>query len=71
MTASTLGGPLGIGYVLRGGESPNWPPDRPVEWLTFVAICVTVVALMLACLSLALINQQAIATRPPKSEGGP
>ncbi len=28
MTAFSFGGPLAIGYVLRGGASPNWPPDR-------------------------------------------
>lgn len=71
MTAATLVGPLVIGYVLRGGDSPDWPPDRPMEWLILVAVCVTVVTLMLACLSLALINRNPPATRPPDAKGGP
>ena len=71
MTAFTFGGPLAIGYVLRGGLSPNWPPDRPVEWITFVGISGMVVILMIACLSIGAINRRAMArgTASPKSEG--
>ena len=71
MTTATLIGPLVIGFVLRGGDSPDWPPDQPVEWLIFVAVCVTVASLMFACLSLALINRDTKATRPPRAEEGP
>ena len=61
MTAFSFGGPLGIGYVLRGGTSPNWPPDRPVEWATFIGVSSMVVVLMMACLSLGLANRRAMA----------
>ena len=61
MTIFTFGGPLAIGFVLRGGASPNWPPDRPVEWATLIGISGMVAALMIACLSLARVN------RVPKS----
>ena len=58
MTILTFGGPLAIGYVLRGGASPAWPPDRPVEWATLLGISGMVAALMIACLSLALVNRR-------------
>jgi hypothetical protein len=38
MTAVSFGGPLVIMIVLAGGESPKWPPDRPIEWTVFVGI---------------------------------
>jgi len=63
MTLFSFGGPLGIGYALRGGASPDWPPDRPVEWFVFAGISGMVVVLMLACLALALKN------RPTASKG--
>jgi hypothetical protein len=58
MTVFTFGGPLAIGYVLRGGASPVWPPDRPIEWATFLGVSGMVAALMLACFSLLLVNRQ-------------
>lgn len=58
MTAFSFGGPLAIGYVLRGGARPNWPPDRGVEWITFGVVAGMVFVLMMACLSLALVNRQ-------------
>jgi hypothetical protein len=60
MTAFSFGGPLAIGYVLRGGASPNWPPDRPVEWVMLIGVSGMVILLMMACLSLALVNRQAM-----------
>lgn len=50
MTLFTFGGPVLIGLVLLGGPRPGWPPDRTVEWVTFVGTCSAVVALMVACL---------------------
>jgi hypothetical protein len=38
MTAVSFGGPLVIMIVLAGGESPKWPPDRPIEWAVFMGI---------------------------------
>jgi hypothetical protein len=60
MTVFSFGGPLAIGYVLQGGASPRWPPDRPIEWITFVGISGMVVVLMLACFGLLLINLKSL-----------
>jgi membrane associated rhomboid family serine protease len=60
MTVFTFGGPVAFGYVLRGGASPNWPPDRPVEWATLLGISGVVVGLMTACLALGVINHKAL-----------
>ncbi len=64
MTLATFGGPLLIGASLRGGQRPEWPPDRPVEWATLLGVSGTVAGLMLACLSLSLRVRRAI-PRPP------
>jgi drug/metabolite transporter (DMT)-like permease len=61
MTLLTFGGPIVIGYFLRGGASPRWPPDRPVEWAVLLGISGMVIALMMACLALALVNHKAMA----------
>lgn len=68
MTACTLSGPLVIGYVLRGGDDPNWPPDRPVEWLILVASSVLIFLVMLVCVTFALLNQKAIAEAKAKTK---
>jgi hypothetical protein len=60
MTIASFGGPVGIGVVLRGGASPNWPPDRTVEWVAFAGVTGLVVALMIACLSIGWWNQREI-----------
>jgi hypothetical protein len=74
MTVFTFGGPVLIGYVLGGGASPRWPPDRPIEWATFLGISAMVVILMMACLSLIWINRKAMArksaTSEPEKSGG-
>lgn len=49
MTVFSLVGPFAIFLVIRGGRNPDWPPDRPVEWLTFGVVTGAVVVLMLAC----------------------
>lgn len=59
MTAFTFGGPVGFGLVLRGGRSPDWPPDRAVEWWTLAGISGMVVALMAACIVVGLGNARA------------
>lgn len=46
MTLVTLGGPVGIWAVLRGGPSADWPPDRAVEWVTLIGLSGLVIALM-------------------------
>jgi hypothetical protein len=60
MTIATFGGPVGIAVVLRGGASPEWPPDRPVEWFAFGGVTGVVVILLVACLSIGLANWQAL-----------
>jgi len=67
MTVASFGGPLAIGSVLRGGASPAWPPDRAIEWVTLFGVSGTVLAIMLACLSLAFFNRKAVAGRAPNS----
>ena len=56
LTVATLGGPLAIFLTLRGGDSPHWPPDRSVEWWTFVVSTGAVVVLLSACLMLGLVR---------------
>jgi hypothetical protein len=47
LTLATFGGYFLIGYVLRGGANPAWPPDRPIEWATFAGVTGSVVGLIL------------------------
>jgi hypothetical protein len=54
LTIATMGGPIAIFLTLRGGANPEWPPDRPVEWRTFVFCTGAVVALLSACLLVGL-----------------
>ncbi len=70
MTLWSFGGPIAIGFFLRGGARPDWPPDRPVEWAVLIGVSGTVVALMGACLSLSLLNRRAIG-RPGGPPDGP
>jgi hypothetical protein len=58
MTLAAFGGPVAIGLVLRGGPSPNWPPDRPVEWITFAGICSLVLGIMAVSVMILLKNQR-------------
>ena len=50
----TFAGPFVIIVAVRGGESPHWPPDRAVEWWTFILICLSVVILMGFCVTVGL-----------------
>jgi hypothetical protein len=61
MTIMSFGGPVGIAVVLRGGRSPNWPPDRLVEWVAFGGTCGLVLGLMALAVALAVANQKAVA----------
>jgi hypothetical protein len=63
MTIAAFGGPVGIGVVLRGGNSPKWPPDRPVEWAALFGVSGLVLALMLAAIAVSVANQRALARR--------
>jgi hypothetical protein len=61
MTVATFGGPVAFGWVLRGGPSPVWPPDRLIEWLTLAGISTLVVGLMVVAIALSVANQRAVA----------
>jgi hypothetical protein len=52
MTGVSFGGPLVILLVVRGGKSANWPPDRPVEWITIGLVVWMAIALFAACVSI-------------------
>jgi hypothetical protein len=54
LTVATVGGPIAIAWTIRGGASPRWPPDRPVEWWTFALTTGLVVSLVVACLAIGL-----------------
>ena len=49
--------------VLRGGPSPKWPPDRPVEWATLFGVSGLVLALMILSIALSVANQRVMARR--------
>jgi hypothetical protein len=52
MSLVTFGGPFLILVVVRGGESPNWPPDRALEWITIAVVLGLFTALFVACTTL-------------------
>lgn len=56
LTLLTLAGPIAIAKTIWGGKSPNWPPDRPVEWWVLGLVTGAVVVLMSACLAIGLSN---------------
>jgi hypothetical protein len=70
MTLFSFGGPLAFGYVLGGGSSNRWPPDRTVEWATLIGISAVVLILMAVCLSLAFVNHKELseAEKPSKPD---
>jgi hypothetical protein len=51
MSVVTFGGPLAILFVVRGGERPDWPPDRAIEWWTFWLTIVLAIGFMAACVT--------------------
>lgn len=75
MTFASFGGPFLIWAVLRGGEAPDWPPDRLVEWVVFAAFVALVLTLMAACLLLGVVNRRELAARraaaPTRESTGP
>ena len=52
MTLIAFGGPFAILLIVRGGASANWPPDRPVEWITIALVVGLAIALFLACVTI-------------------
>lgn len=51
MSAITFGGPLGLAWLLSGGERRGWPPDRAVEWAGAIGLFVAFAAALVACLT--------------------
>ncbi|WP_165230893.1 hypothetical protein [Aquisphaera insulae] len=52
MTVVSFAGPFAILLAVRGGESANWPPDRPVEWVVIGAVLALFLAFFTACVSI-------------------
>ncbi|HKI20957.1 MAG TPA: hypothetical protein VKA15_23900 [Isosphaeraceae bacterium] len=52
MTLVSFGGPFLIYVVVRGGSSAQWPPDRPLEWITIALVFSLVIALFFACVTI-------------------
>jgi hypothetical protein len=71
LTIATLGGPLAIHLTLRGGSSPRWPPDRPVEWWTFGLCTGAVLVLLSSCLLVGLVRWCRTAAAPSQKIGPP
>jgi hypothetical protein len=49
MTLVSFGGPFLVLVVVWGGKSPNWPPDRLLEWITIAVVLGLFVVLFFAC----------------------
>jgi hypothetical protein len=45
-------GPLVIFFVVRGGPSPVWPPDRAIEWITIITVIGLFIVLFFACITI-------------------
>lgn len=60
MTLATFGGPVVIGLVLLGGSQRRWPPDRPIEWITFFGICGLVLGIMTVSVVVLVKNQREV-----------
>src|SRR4051812_38241588 len=52
MSLVSFGGPFLMFAVLRGGESPRWPPDRFIEWAVIGVVLVLLLILFAACVSI-------------------
>ncbi len=50
----SFGGPFLLMLVIGGGRNPKWPPDRPIEWITFGVVMTIACVLFLLCLSIRL-----------------
>jgi hypothetical protein len=52
MSVVSFGGPFVMLGILRGGESPRLPPDRPVEWFVIGLVFGLFLVLFVACVSI-------------------
>jgi hypothetical protein len=64
LTITTVGGPLLIFLMLKGGERPVWPPDRPLEWWTFGLSIATYLVLQVACLTIGIVRWRRTVASP-------
>jgi hypothetical protein len=60
MTLLSFGGPFLIGAIMRGGVSPDWPPDRPVEWIAFTGVTGLVVAVLIGMALIWVVNMKSL-----------
>jgi hypothetical protein len=63
LTLVTFIGPFVAFFILRGGESPEWPPDRPVEWWAVGLTSVLGLALTMACIATAFVARARLGQR--------
>jgi drug/metabolite transporter (DMT)-like permease len=69
LTIATVGGPLLIYLMLKGGERPAWPPDRPLEWWTFGLSIAMYLVILAACLSTGILRwRRTVAALRPRRE---
>ncbi len=73
-TVIMIGGPFGIGAILKGGESSDWPPDRAIEWIVVGSICGVFAVILLLILTLGMkakaeIQANPKSTIPPAGDG--
>ncbi len=54
LTIVTFAGPFALLVVIQGGERREWPPDRQVEWWTFITIISLGVSLVAGCVATSL-----------------
>jgi hypothetical protein len=52
MSLVSFGGPFVVLAAVRGGPSSDWPPDRPLEWVTIGVVLSLEVLLFAACVSI-------------------
>jgi hypothetical protein len=52
MSLVSFGGPFLVLFVVQGGVSADWPPDRALEWITIGLVVVLFVTLFAGCTTL-------------------
>ena len=51
LTLACFGGPIVMWFVIRGGSSGDWPPDRIIEWIVVGLVCIATAGLFVACVT--------------------
>jgi hypothetical protein len=52
MSLVTFGGPFLVLVVVQGGVSPDWPPDRLIEWITIAVVFGLFAVFFVACITM-------------------